>query len=98
MLSATGQHQIDSFVGSVKDTIADRPLVIEGYTDQPIGADDVVFSRSRALLVARYIESRFHLKSTNIGLVPLNSTTPPSSGKASWDGACIVLLPKLEVR
>lgn len=28
----------------------------------------------------------------NIGVMPLNATAPPSSGKESWDGACIVFV------
>src|ERR1700689_3041569 len=55
-------------------------------------ADQMAASRSRSLIVAHYLEKRFHLSARNIGLVPLNATAPPSSGKDSWDGACMVLL------
>jgi hypothetical protein len=52
----------------------------------------MVTSRSRSVIVARYLEKRFHLGAENIGLMPLNATPPPASGKHAWDGACIVLL------
>jgi hypothetical protein len=66
--------------------------MVEGYSIQPSVADQMAASRSRSRIVAHYLEKRFHLSAKNIGLVPLNATAPASSGKASWDGACIVLL------
>ncbi len=94
VLSEAGAMQIDQFVGQAKDTIFDEPLVVEGYSDEPSNADEIAISQSRSLLVARYLERRFHLKPKNVGIMPLNATPPPSSGKNSWNGACIVLLPR----
>jgi phospholipid/cholesterol/gamma-HCH transport system substrate-binding protein len=93
-LSAVGESQINQFVGNEKDSIVERPLVVEGYCNEPSGADQVTKSRSRAILVARYLEQHFHLNPKNIGLMPLNATPPASSGETSWNGAAIVLLPK----
>jgi hypothetical protein len=62
------------------------------YSNQPSVADQMASSRSRSLFVAQNLKKRFHLSAKNVGLVPLNATAPSSSGKYSWDGACIVLL------
>jgi phospholipid/cholesterol/gamma-HCH transport system substrate-binding protein len=94
VLSEAGTMQIDRFIGQAKNTIFDRPLVVEGYSDQPSNADEIGLSLSRALLVAHYLERRFHLSAKNVGIMPLNATPPPSSGENSWNGVCIVLLAK----
>ena len=70
----------------------DQPIIIEGYSNQVSAADEMVTSRSRSLIVAHYLEKHFHLSAKNIGVIPLNATAPPSSGRDSWDGACIVLV------
>jgi phospholipid/cholesterol/gamma-HCH transport system substrate-binding protein len=92
ILSATGEQEIDQIIGTAKDSAADRPIVVEGYSNQASAADEMVISRSRSLIIAHYLEKRFHLSSKNIGVMPLNTTAPASSGKESWDGACVVLV------
>ncbi len=71
-------HRVDFYTDmtNVKDSIVDEPMVIEGYSSQAFAADQVVASRTRALLVARYLGKRFHLKARNIGIMPLNATPP----------------------
>jgi len=92
ILSAAGEQQIDQIIGTVKNSVIDQPIIVEGYSNQALAADEMVASSSRSLLVAHYLEEHFHLNARNIGLMPLNANAPPSSGKSSWDGACIVLL------
>ena len=92
VLSADGEQQIDQVIGAAKDSVMNQPIIIEGYSNHASAGDEMVTSRSRSLLIAHYLEKRFHLSAKNIGLMPLNSTAPSSSGKDSWDGACIVLL------
>jgi phospholipid/cholesterol/gamma-HCH transport system substrate-binding protein len=92
ILSAAGEKEIDQVIGEVKDSVTDEPIVVEGYSNQASAANQMVTSRSRSLIVSRYLEKRFHLSAKNIGVMPLNDTAPPSSGKESWDGACIVLV------
>jgi phospholipid/cholesterol/gamma-HCH transport system substrate-binding protein len=92
VLSAVGEQQIDQVIGAAKDSVMDQPIIVEGYSDHASAADEMATSRSRSLLIAHYLEKRFHLSAKNIGLMPLNGTAPSSSGKDSWDGACIVLL------
>jgi phospholipid/cholesterol/gamma-HCH transport system substrate-binding protein len=92
VLSPAGEQEIDQIIGTDKDSAIDQPIIVEGYSNQASAADEMVTSRSRSLIVARYLEKRFHLSDKNIGVMPLNATAPPSSGKDSWDGACIVLV------
>jgi hypothetical protein len=92
VLSASGERQIDRIIGASKNSVVDQPIIVEGYSDQASAAGEMAASRSRTILLARYLEKRFHFNARNIGLMPLNATAPASSGKDSWDGACIVLL------
>jgi phospholipid/cholesterol/gamma-HCH transport system substrate-binding protein len=92
VLSAAGEREIDQVIGANKDSVIDQPIIVEGYSNQTSAANEMVTSRSRSLLVARYLEKRFHLSAENIGVMPLNATPPTTTGKHSWDGACIVLL------
>ena len=96
VLSAVGEQQIDQVIGAAKDSVMDQPIIIEGYSNHASAADEMATSRSRSLLIAHYLEKRFHLSTRNIGLMPLSGTAPSSSGKDSWDGACIVLLPGIK--
>jgi len=96
VLSAVGEQQIDQAIGAAKDSVMDQPIIIEGYSNHASAADEMATSRSRSLLIAHYLEKRFHLSARNIGLMPLSDTAPSSSGKDSWDGACIVLLPGIK--
>jgi phospholipid/cholesterol/gamma-HCH transport system substrate-binding protein len=92
VLSAAGEQEIDQIIGTTKDSVIDQPIIVEGYSNQASAANEMVTSRSRSLIVVHYLEKRFHLSPKNIGVMPLNATAPPSSGKGSWDGACIVLV------
>ncbi|MFZ0563835.1 MAG: MlaD family protein [Terriglobales bacterium] len=91
-LSAAGKQEIDQVIGADKDSVIGQPIIVEGYSKQPSAANEMVTSRSRSLIVARYLEKRFHLSAKKIGVIALNATAPPSSGKDSWDGACMVLV------
>ncbi len=92
VLSAAGEEEVNQIIGTAVDSVIGRQIIVEGYSKQPSAADEIATSRSRSLIVAHYLEKHFHLSAKNIGLMPLNATAPPSSGKDSWDGACIVLL------
>ena len=96
VLSPAGEQQIDQIIGTVKNSVIDQPIIVEGYSNQALDADEMVASRSRSILVAHYLEEHFHLSARNIGLMPLNATEPASSGKSSWNGACVVLLARVK--
>ncbi|MGA3092116.1 MAG: MlaD family protein [Terriglobales bacterium] len=91
-LSAAGEQAIDQVIGTAKDSVIGQPIIVEGYSNQASPANEIVTSRSRSLIVAHYLEKHFHLSAKKIGVIALNATAPPSSGKNSWDGACIVLV------
>jgi phospholipid/cholesterol/gamma-HCH transport system substrate-binding protein len=92
VLSAEGKQEIDQVIDTTKDSVIDQPIIVEGYSNQASAATEMATAWSRSLIIAHYLEKRFHLSAKNIGVIPLNATAPPSSGKDSWDGACIVLL------
>lgn len=92
VLTEAGKQQIDGIVGDEKDGIIDRPIVIEGYSGNSLPQEQLLDSRSRSLLIAHYLEKRFHLRSQDIGVMALNATPPQNSGKSQWDGAVIVVL------
>jgi phospholipid/cholesterol/gamma-HCH transport system substrate-binding protein len=92
VLSVAGEQEIDRAIGTAKDTVIGQQIVVEGYSNQPSAADEMARARLRSLIVAHYLEKRFHLDAKSIGLMSMNATAPSSSGKDSWDGACIVLL------
>jgi phospholipid/cholesterol/gamma-HCH transport system substrate-binding protein len=91
-LSSAGAQQIDDAMGGLRDQVVDQPIVIEGYSAEQPAAQQIIESRSRSLLVAQYLEKRFHLRAQDIGVMPLNDKPPSSSGKSSWNGVCIVIL------
>jgi phospholipid/cholesterol/gamma-HCH transport system substrate-binding protein len=92
MLSPAGRVKIGQVLGSLDDSAINQSMVIEGYSTQTSPVKQLVLSRAHMLLVAHYLELHFHLNSKNIGVMPLNATPPPSAGKSTWDGACIVIL------
>jgi hypothetical protein len=49
-------------------------------------------ARRRADLVRQYLEVHFHLRHSDVGIVPLLNISPHGSGRDSWDGAAIMLL------
>lgn len=92
LLTVYGQRQIDQFIASRGGAAASSPLIIEGYSIASLPADQLIDSRRRAFLVKVYLEKHFHLSSKNIGVVALENTAPPSSGKSTWNGVSLVLL------
>jgi phospholipid/cholesterol/gamma-HCH transport system substrate-binding protein len=92
ILSPAGRLMIARALGNLDDSAINQPILIEGYSSQASAVDQLVLSREHMLLVAHYLELHFHLSSKNIGVMPLNATPPPSAGKSTWDGACIVIL------
>jgi phospholipid/cholesterol/gamma-HCH transport system substrate-binding protein len=92
VLSVAGEQRINQIIGNVENSIVDEPIVVEGYSDHVSPENQISLSRARSLQVAQYLEKHFHLRSTDIGVMPLNATPPSKSGKVSWNGACIVFL------
>jgi phospholipid/cholesterol/gamma-HCH transport system substrate-binding protein len=91
-LSQAGRHQIDSQIASVVDSLPQDLIVVEGYSALGSPAQQFVTSRRRADLVRRYLETHYHLRHSDLGIVPLRNKPPESAGRESWDGAAIMLL------
>jgi hypothetical protein len=89
VLSAEGRQNINQAVGQLKE-IYGKPLIVEGYASSGSPSDELVQSRRRASLVRNYLQLHFHLEPKNTGVIPLNSTPPESTGKASFDGVSLV--------
>ncbi len=90
-LSEAGRHQIDSQVAPVVDSLQGL-IVVEGYAVDGTPDQQFVRSRRRADLVRRYLEMHYHLRHSDIGMVPLRSRPPQSAGRDTWDGAAIMFL------
>jgi phospholipid/cholesterol/gamma-HCH transport system substrate-binding protein len=93
-LSPNGKALIDSQLTENGDRIFDGPIVVEGYWDGKIAADQLRFSHTRAMTVRQYVQTRFQVDSRDLGAVPLNSLPPKGADRGTWDGVCIVLLRK----
>jgi hypothetical protein len=74
------------------DLVVESPIVIEGYSNGDVPADQLRFSRSRAMLVRQYLQARFQLDPRKMGVVPLKNSPPKGMERATWDGICIVVV------
>ena len=92
VLSSAGKLALDRLVGQLGDSAIGQPMVIEGYASALPPDQELVVSRRRAVLVRQYLESRFQLQQSDLGVVPLRDLPPASSGKTSWDGVCVLTL------
>ena len=92
-LSVNGRQLIDQELAPVIDTLPDHVIVVEGYATSGSPSQEYVQSKKRADLVRRYLESRYHLNHSDVGIVPLRNQPPERSGRQTWDGAAIALLP-----
>ncbi len=91
-LSENGRNQIDSEVATVVDSLPEYLIVVEGYALDGPPDQQFVISRRRADLVRQYLQTHYHLRHSDLGIVPLRSTPPQNAGRDRWDGAAIMLL------
>jgi phospholipid/cholesterol/gamma-HCH transport system substrate-binding protein len=91
-LSAAGRFEIDNQVSPIVESLPGDVIIVEGYSLYGTPDEQFVTSRRRADLVRRYLEVHFHLRNSDVGIVPLLSTPPQGSGRESWNGAAIMLL------
>lgn len=95
VLSAEGKNLLNAAVDKFGESVFDRPIVVEGYSNGANLAntgDPVSSSRHRAILVRVYLQSRFQLYPSNLGIVPMKSSPPDGLGHSEWDGICLVFL------
>ncbi len=91
-LTPEGRRQIDVAVSPQLDRLAGHLIVVEGYAATGSPADQFEACKQRADQARRYLEARYHLRHSDIGVVALGNTPPIEAGKASWDGLAIVLV------
>jgi hypothetical protein len=96
-LSGAGRLQIDNKIAPIVESLPGYMIIVEGYSGDGSADQQFVTSRRRADMVRQYLEVHFHVRHSDIGIVPLLNTPPQSSGLGSWDGAAIMLL-KVDVK
>jgi phospholipid/cholesterol/gamma-HCH transport system substrate-binding protein len=90
-LDETGRHAIDSAVALVVDSLPDHLVIVEGYCGTGTPDQQFVMSRRRADLVREYLEAHFHLRHSDVGIVPLRDKPPQGAGRDTWNGVALVL-------
>jgi phospholipid/cholesterol/gamma-HCH transport system substrate-binding protein len=91
-LSANGIALLNAALTQNGDPMVESPIVIEGYWNGDAPADQLRFSRSRAMLVRQHLQARFQLDPRNMGVVPLRNSPPKGMERTTWDGICIVVV------
>ena len=91
-LSAKGKALLNATLKDYGESIIESPIVIEGYSNGAVSADQLRCSRSRAMLVRQYLQTHFQLDASNLGVVPMKNAPPNGMEHATWDGVCIVVL------
>jgi phospholipid/cholesterol/gamma-HCH transport system substrate-binding protein len=91
-LSPGGRLQIDSEIAPIVESLPGTILIVEGYSLTGSPDQQFLVGRERADLVRRYLQAHYHVRHSDIGIVPLLGKPPSGSGKESWDGAAIMLL------
>ena len=96
ILSASGEQQLNAAIDEYGDSVLDHPIVIEGYSDGADRADELSSSRNRAVLVREYLQHRFQLDPSKIGIVSMRDSPPDGVSHSRWDGICVVFLRRQE--
>ena len=91
-LSERGKALLHAGLTQAGESFAGRPIIIEGYANGGIPADQLRLSSSRAMAVRQYVQEQFEIDPKNLGVVPMRGAPPKELGRASWDGVCIVVL------
>ena len=91
-LSEKGKALLHAGLTQAGESVAGRPIIIEGYANGGVPADQLRLSRNRAMAVRQYVQERFEIDPKHLGAVPMKSAPPKELGRASWDGVCIVVL------
>ena len=92
-LSVAGQKALDQAMAGFVQYLPNSPIMVEGYASE--GSADAKFRKSqqRAILAQAYIARQFNLDAKYVGAMPLTDSPPPKSGKETWDGAALIIVP-----
>ena len=91
-LTATGRELIDENMSDLVPYLPRNPIMVEGYAQNGAPDQDYVASRQRAIAVRNYLQSRFHISSKLIGIMPMGNHPPEKTGKQTWNGVSLVLV------
>jgi hypothetical protein len=91
-LSTAGKALLNAALTANGDPMIAGPIVIEGYWNGDVPAEQLRFSRSRAALVRQYLQASFQLDPRDLGIVPLKNLPPKGVQHTAWDGICLVVL------
>jgi phospholipid/cholesterol/gamma-HCH transport system substrate-binding protein len=91
-LSERGKAMVLAGLMQGEGSFAGRPIIVEGYANSGVPADQLRLSRNRAQAIRQYVQERFEIDPRDLGVVPMKSSPPKELGRASWDGVCIVVL------
>jgi phospholipid/cholesterol/gamma-HCH transport system substrate-binding protein len=91
-LTDQGKNLIDQNMSDLVPFLPRNPIMVEGYAKMGQPDQRYVASRDRAVAVRDYLESRFHLSSKVVGIMPMGDHPPQGSGKQEWNGVALVLV------
>ena len=92
VISLAGQRLLSTWLAGSGDAALGQPIVVEGYSNVTDVADQLTYSRHRAILVRQYLYTHFQIDETNVGAVSMRNSPPPGVGHTIWDGICLVLV------
>jgi len=91
-LTPEGKTVLNAAVAQHGDTFMQSPIVVEGYWAGPDPAEQLARSRSRAILLRRYLEDHFQVDPSHIGIVALQDRPSEGLGHSTWNGVSIVIV------
>jgi phospholipid/cholesterol/gamma-HCH transport system substrate-binding protein len=91
-LTAEGKNLIDQNMSSLVPYLPRNPIMVEGYAETGTPDQRYIASRDRAVAVRDYVESRFHVNSKIVGIMPMGNHPPEHTGKQEWNGVALVLV------
>ncbi len=91
-LTDEGRTILNENMSNLVPYLPRNPMMIEGYAENGLPDQRYVASRQRAVAVQTYLESRFHLNSKLVGVMPMGDHPPDHTGKELWNGVSLVLV------
>lgn len=90
-LTEAGKRRLESAMADLVRYPRDSPLVVEGYADSTAGEAAYLISSDRALLVRKYLLSRFRRRVTLTGIMPMSDRGIGSPRGDRWSGVALAL-------
>ena len=91
-LTDQGKQLLDENMSDLVPYLPRNPIMVEGYAELGQPDQRYIASRERAIAVRAYLESRFHLNSKIVGIMPMGNHPPEQTGKPQWSGVALVLV------